>query len=689
MMNPLPTTSHRTLQRYRGFALGIWLLLLASGSPAKAEPAKRPMTVDDQFRLVEPGAPLLSPDGRWVLYTVERAALAENARHSSLWLASTDGRQRPREFLREGDASPMWSPGSRSVFFLRSVGDGEQRSRELFEQGIEDTAAAQRSHLGPGPEGTWQLSRDGRFFLVIRPEASASGPGSESDAVFVDEGSNGQTRNYWLNLWRYDLGTATLTRITNRDWSINSADLSPDGRRAIVAARPDNERNTRSKTELFVVDLATGVSRQLTHNAAPEANPFWSPDGGSVVFFAVRLDRWENGNGDLWRLDVATGEVRNLTPRHTGRFTQAVFSPDGKSLFVSSGYRTARFPVRIDVATGRITPLVQTEGNVRAGSWSADRRTFAYVYQDFITPPDVYIGDTAVSADRQRRLTDLNPWVREEIALGSVQRVQWRSFDGTPIEGLLYLPPGDTAVQRPRPMIVHVACGPGCAWLNSFSCKNQVYAGLGYAQLSPNVRGTSNYDDEFMRGNKFDIGGGDRRDLMAGVDAMITRKIADPDRLAIDGWSYGAVLAGYILTKTTRFKAASLGAMVSDWVSEYGAGAHYDLELWFLGGNPWTKPEHWRERSNLTHADRVRTPTLLHHGDEDDTDAPFHSMNYFVALRTFGNPARLIRYPGESHDLRQPLHLRIRDTQDVAWMQRFVRGIRSPEIPGEITAARQ
>src|SRR6185295_7102756 len=348
---PLPVTSRRTLQRYRGFALGTWFLLLLSCAGVSAQPVKRPMTVDDQFRLAEPGAPLLSPDGQWVLYTVERSVLAENARHSSTWLAPTDGSRPPREFLREGDASPMWAPGSRSVFFLRS--------HELFEQRVEDTAAVQRSHLGPGPDGTWQLSRDGSFFLVVRPEASASGPGAETDAVFVDEGSNGQTRDYWLNLWRYDLGAAALTRVTHRDWSINSADLSPDGRRAIVAARPDNQRNTRAKTELFVVDLATGASRQLTHNAAPETDPLWSPDGESVVFFAVRLDRWEFGNGDLWRLDVTTGETRNLTPRHKGRFTQAVFSPDGKSLLASSGYGTARFPVRIDVASGRITPLVQ------------------------------------------------------------------------------------------------------------------------------------------------------------------------------------------------------------------------------------------------------------------------------------------------------------------------------------------
>lgn len=678
ILTQILSNRQRQVRRHRWrLALATIALIAVPAAAVRAEHALSPMTVDDQFRFVEPGAPLLSPDGRWVLYSLERASLAENARHSSIWLASTDSLAPPREFLRDGDASPMWAPGSRSVFFFRSVTSGDKRSRELFEQRLENAVAVQHSHLGPEGGGTWQLSRDGTFFLVARKEVSPSGPGAKSDVVFVDEGSNGQTRDYWMNLWRYDLHTEALTRVTQRDWWINSSDLSPDGRSAIVAGRPDNGRNTGWKTELFVVDLSTGSTRRLTHNRVPETNPQWSPDGKYVLFMAVRLDLWDVGNGDFWLVDAATGKTRNLTPHHTGRFIQPVFSSDGASLFVTSGYGTARFPVQIDAVSGLITRLVQTEGIVRVGSWSDDRRTFAYVYQDFTTPPDVYIGRTGVSADRQHRITDLNLWVREEIALGSVRRVHWSSFDGKAIEGLLYLPPGDTPARKPRPTIVHVACGPGCAWLNQFSIKNHVYAGLGYAQLSPNVRGASNYDDAHMKGNRFDIGGGDRRDLLAGVDAMVARKIADPKKLGIDGWSYGGILTGYTLTKTNRFRAASVGAMVSDWVSEYGAGAGYDMEQWFIGGNPWTRPKLWRERSSLTHADRVRTPTLLHHGDEDDTDSPFQSMNYFVALRKFGTPARLIRYPGEPHDLRQPLHVRIRDSEDVAWMQWFVRGIQS------------
>jgi dipeptidyl aminopeptidase/acylaminoacyl peptidase len=658
------------LGRCAAMALAAWVVLpsaaLGSHGPTRA------MTVDDQFRLVGAGDPLISPDGKWVVYSVSRTSLSENARHSILWLASTQGTVIAREFLREGDDSPMWAPDSRSVYFLRSIGSGSNASRELFEQSVDQSTATQRSHIGPGPDGSWQMSPDGSFFLVTRDERSPSAPGADFDVVFVYEGSNGQSRASWSNLWRYDLNSEKLTRVTRRNWTVNDCDISPDGRHAVVAARPDNQRETRWKSELFVVNLSNGSTRQITHNVVPEIDPQWSPDGSQVLFSAVSLHRWENGNGDLWLMNVASGLSRDVTPNHTGRFGHAVFSPDGRMLFAPSGFGTARFPVRIDIATGRIESLLTTDGSARVGSWSADRRTFAYVYQDAATPPDVYVGRANVMAYRQRRLTDLNPWVRQTIALGSVQRVHWSSFDGKRIEGLLYMPPRSATSGKPRPLIVHVPCGPGCAWLNTFSVKNQVWAGLGYAQLSVNVRGASNYDDAFMRANSFDVGGGDRRDIMSGVDAMIARKVADPDRLGIDGWSYGAVLAGYTITKTDRFKAAVLGATVSDWTSEYGAGTAYDMERWYIGGDPWTQAQRWRDRSSLTYANHASTPTLLHHGDDDSTDSPFQSMMFFKALRKFGVEARLIRYPDEPHDLQQPQHIRIRDNQDVLWMQRFV-----------------
>lgn len=633
--------------------------------------------MNDRFRFVEPGNPLMSPDGRWVLFTQSVLTLADNRRHTTNWLSLATGSS-ARPFLREGDRILSWARDSRSVYFFRRTAKNEVGSDELFEQGITDTCATQRSRLKTDLGYNWRLSRDGSFFLFARGDSTA-GPGADLGVVFVDEGSNGQTSDTWSNLWRFDLRSGEAKRITNRAWVVNSADLSPDGKTAVVAARPDNGRNTRWKSELYLVDMNSGTTRQLTTNVAPEHDPTWFPDGTRVLFNAVRLDRWEYGNGDFWVVDTSTGATRNLTAGHFGRFGQPVVSPDGASIFVGSGNGTTRFPVQIDVASGKITPLIETKGVATVGSWSEDLKTFAYRYQDGTTPPDLYVASVSSRSDRQQRLTDLNSWIRQEIGLGGVQVVEWKSTDGLRIQGLLTMPALGSTRSANLPLIVHVPCGPGCGWVNEFSLKNQLYAGLGYAQLSVLVRGSSNYDDRFMQAIKYDLGGGDLRDLLTGADAMIARGVAHRDSLAIDGWSYGAVLGGYALTKTTRFKAASLGAIVSDWIADFGASVHYDLERWFIGGTPWSNPQQWRERSSITHANRVTTPTLLHSGDNDEVTWPFHSMNYFAAIRYAGTPSRLIRYPGEGHDLQMPQSLRVRDEQDVAWMQRFVRALPTHE----------
>jgi dipeptidyl aminopeptidase/acylaminoacyl peptidase len=651
-------------------ALASALITLVS---AQSPTPLRPLRVEDRARFIEVGAPAISPDARWVLFSQTRSSMLDNRRHTTIWVARADSSAPAHQFLREGDRFLTWAPHSRSVFFFRRVTSSGADHEELFEQDVQDSVARQRSDLAVTDLGyDWQLSRDATFFLLVRADSIADAPGADLGAVFVDEGSNGQTLDYWSNLWRYDLGSRTLRRITQKDWTIQSAALSPDGQFAAVAARPDNGRNTAWKSELYLVALSGAEPRQLTHNGAPERNPQWFPDGRSILFEAVRLDRWDYGNGDLWRLDVASGVSNDLTPGHPGYFVQPTISPDGSSILVASGYGTARFPVRVDVADGRITPLLRTNGSASVGSWSADRRVYAYRYQDGTTPPDIYIGSVERDSARQRRISDVNPWIRTEALLGAVEVVRWKSANGLTIEGVLTRPVPDRAR---APLIAHVPCGPGCGWKNDFSFRNQLFAGAGYAQLSVVVRGSSNYDDRFMHANRFDIGGGDGQNVLRGMDAMVARGVAHPDSLAIDGWSYGAVLGGYLLTQTTRFKAASLGGMVSEWIADYGVSANYDMVRWYIGGTPWTNPIKWRERSSLTHADRVRTPTLLHHGAEDEVDWPFHSMNYFAALRTAGTPARLIVYPGEAHDLMLPKSLELRDAQDLAWMQRYVRGI--------------
>jgi dipeptidyl aminopeptidase/acylaminoacyl peptidase len=201
-----------------------------------------------------------------------------------------------------------------------------------------------------------------------------------------------------------------------------------------------------------------------------------------------------------------------------------------------------------------------------------------------------------------------------------------------------------------------------------------VYTSLGWAVLEPNVRGSSSYGDALLRGNLKDIGGGDYQDLMSGVDKLIADGIADPARLAVRGWSYGGILGGWTIAQTNRFKAASLGAMVADWASEYAMGFNHDVRLWYIGGTPWENPEAFRQKSAYTHIARVQTPTIIIHGENDTTDTIGQSMIYYQGLKDRGVPVRFIRFPREPHGFREPAHQRIRDAEEISWLMKYTLG---------------
>jgi dipeptidyl aminopeptidase/acylaminoacyl peptidase len=204
---------------------------------------------------------------------------------------------------------------------------------------------------------------------------------------------------------------------------------------------------------------------------------------------------------------------------------------------------------------------------------------------------------------------------------------------------------------------------------------NHLYTSLGWAVLEPNVRGSSSYGDALLRGNLKDIGGGDYQDVITGVDALIAQGIADPARLALRGWSYGGILGGWTITQTNRFKAASLGAMVSDWASEYAMGFNHDIRLWYIGGTPWENPEGYRRQSPYTHIAKVATPTILFHGEADTTDTIGQSMIFYQGLKDRGVPVRFLRFPRQAHGFREPHHIRIRDAEEIAWLMKYTRGI--------------
>lgn len=652
----------------------------AEGTDGGASPA--PFGIDDAIDLVEVSDPRIAPGGDRVLFVRSVLDWEENERDRRIWIVGADGGD-PRPFTgTDGDADPRWSPDGDWIAFRRRVGEEEERRSQLFLIRADGGEARQLTEhsTSVGPFA-WSEEGDELFFVADDSLTDDEEEQREDgyDAVFVNEGPNGQERGDWSNLWRVaaDPDSGAARPVTRGERIVDDFAVAPSGDRIAFTYRTEDHRNDPWRSEIALVDVASGEVRDLTANEAPESDLAWSPDGERLVFVAPDRERWRLDQGNLYLMDPATGETRQLAAGFRPALAAYRWAPDGRSLVVVAQDGTDRDLFRVPVAADSVRRLTSLGGSVGPFTLSADGTTVAYEFESPTRPGDLYRADLSGSAEPDR-LTRANPAL-EEKPLAEPELVRWAGPDGLEIEGLLYRPPATEdgragGWSAPGALVLEIHGGPAGVFGRSFDSDAQLLAAHGYAVLQPNVRGSSGYGDEFLRGNMEDIGGGDYGDLMAGVDTLVAREVAHPDSLAVKGWSYGGILGGWTLTRTDRFRAASLGAMVSDWSSEYGVGFHFDVVRWYLGGTPWSNAAHWRERSAYTHMDEVETPTILFHGAGDDVDTPGQSMNFHQALRHFGVPTRFVLFPREGHGIREPRHDRTRRIEELRWFQRHVRG---------------
>jgi dipeptidyl aminopeptidase/acylaminoacyl peptidase len=290
-------------------------------------------------------------------------------------------------------------------------------------------------------------------------------------------------------------------------------------------------------------------------------------------------------------------------------------------------------------------------------------------------PADVYVSDASFASPV--KLTDLNPQVRG-LALGETEVVSWKSADGTPVEGVLLKPVGYRAGTR-YPLLVEVHGGPTgsttAGFKGSVGSPGQYWAGQGWAVLYPNPRGSTSYGEKYMRANLRDWGGGDYQDVVTGADELIRRGIADPDKLAMIGWSYGGYMTAWTVTQTSRFKAARMGAGMSDLLSMYGTTEIPGyIGFFFRGDTPAARLELFRAHSPITYADRATTPLLIMHGASDERVPPGQALELYRALRDRGTPVQLVLYPREGHGIAEYYHLLDRMRRDYDWITRYTLG---------------
>ncbi len=665
------------------------LLLAATAAPPlpAQSPAGATLTMDEVIDLVRVSSPRLSPDGSRVLFSRSELDWDENRRDSRIWVVGADG-EGARPFTGStDDRSAEWSPDGRWVSFTRPVGSGDGRTRQLFILPLEGGEAVQLTHHATSVGG-YRWGVDGRSIYFVAndslPDEQEREREKGDDAVFVDEGPSGQAQGSWNGVWSVTVDPADAphdaTRLTPEKRRVGDFAPSPNGNFLAYSYRTENRRNARHLSEIHLLATATGEEERITHNDAPESSIAWAPDGAALTFVAPDLETWELDQGNLYLYDIPSGETRQLMAGTDIDMRGYRWHPGGRLIEVAALDRTDANLYRLDVRSDELEAVTTLTGIASSPSYDSRHNRAAFQFASPTEPGDLWIVDLA--GGTPFRLTRANPTVADR-ALVEPEVIRWESHDGLEIEGILYTPPGRTA---PGAAVLEIHGGPAGVFTRGFDADAQLLLAEGYAVLQPNVRGSSGYGDELLRGNMNDIGGGDYHDLMTGVDAVIERGIAHPDSLAVKGWSYGGILGGWTITRTDRFRAASLGAMVADWRSEFGAGFNHDVVRWYLGGDPWSNREHWTERSAYTHLDRVSTPTILFHGANDRTDTMEQSMNFFAGLRHLGVEARFILFPREGHGIGEPRHRRTLMIEELRWLHQYVKGLtdwEAPQRPGE------
>ena len=455
-------------------------------------------------------------------------------------------------------------------------------------------------------------------------------------------------------------------------------DWSPDGKTIVFSHTRVPGPNDWIHADLSLIDVADGAVRPLVHTGAAETTPLYSPDGASIAYVGQRRPRRpgrgrqdsrhpggrRNGRGpggDGGRLRPIFGDRRLVGGRQKDLFHRGL----------ATSLRLLAMPLQ-----GPPVEISREEGMASAGVFlNARRDRFGFAWETLSRPPEAFVSAVdrfePVQVSRvQRRLAG--------AAAGRTEVVHWKSKDGLEIEGLLTYPVGyekgqaiSAAAHRPRR-----ADGGLHADLRRHAAYHPVaaFAARGYAVLRPNPRGSVGYGRKFRHANYGDWGGGDFADLMAGVDHVIDMGVADPDRLGVMGWSYGGYMTAWAVTQTKRFRAASVGAGVTDLVSFTGTADIPDFLPDYFGGEFWDKPDVYQAHSPMFHVKGVNTPTLIQHGELDTTVPLSQGEELYNALKRQGCTTKMVVYPRTHHGIEEPRLLVDCMERNLEWFDRYVRG---------------
>jgi dipeptidyl aminopeptidase/acylaminoacyl peptidase len=673
--------------------------------PSAAVPsAPRGITIDDFFQIRDVAQPELSPDGQWVAYSVRTRMLKEDKSEQRLWMVSTHGGD-PIPMTAEGvsSAHPRWSPDGKYLAFLSARNGGKNQVWLLDRRGGE---AERLTEVAQGLNDFEWSPDSTRLVLILqdpRPEDLEAAKDKDKDKekppakpktpppFVIDrlqfkEDNAGYLDRRRDHLYVFDVASKKSTQVTSGDFDDTDPAWSPDGKSLAFTSNrstPDPDRNYNF--DIWVVaagntDKGAHLT-QVTTNPGPDRQPAWSPDGKWIAYVTqTDLKAMIYATHHLAVAPSSGGEAKVLTLAFDRSVRRPRFSPDGRAIYFVADDDGTENLFRIPATGGEVSRPIGGRLSVASYSPGKDGAIAAQI-TSLDRPDEIFL----FSDNKLTRLTKTNDPLFAQLRLAQVDYVHFKSKDGTPISGYLYKPL-DYAPGKKVSTLLNPHGGPVGQYSASFYYLAQLYAANGYAVLLPNPRGSSGYGQKFCQAIFADWGNKDFQDDTAMVDYAVAQGIADPDKLGVGGWSYGGMSTDFIIEQTTRFKAAISGAGIALMTSGFGHD-QYQKDYFYEIGYPWGNKAVWEKISPFYRVNNITTPTLFMGGDIDWNVPIIGSEQMYQALKSLGRTTELVVYPGEHHGFTIPSHLKDRLERYLAWYAHYVKGDPTPARPPEPTPA--
>jgi dipeptidyl aminopeptidase/acylaminoacyl peptidase len=689
MRNLCFTVLSRPVLRFGTSAL---LLSLALPFALPAQTAKHNMTPDDLAKFVRVGAPVLSPDGKLIAYTVSRINTEEDKRTNELWMVGYDGQNDVQlTYGKDSAGNPQWSPDGRYLSFTSSR-EGKAKGSQVW---LLDRRGGEARQLTEVKEdlGGYSWSPDSKTLLLSlrvkeEPEPEKGGKPVPPKPIVLDrfhfkEDVEGYLTEKKDHLYLFDVESKKLSKLIgpqpekdkpiDERYEESQAVWSPDGKQVAFVSNqsvPDPDRTVNS--DVFVVDAKAGsTARKLTTFTGADEGPLsWSPDGTMIAYRQGTGEKYSIYEmPQLATVEVATGKAALVAKSLDNWTSGPVFSTDGKSILTTIQDDRLDYPAEVSLS-GAVKRLVSEPGSASGLTQKAGH--VALLWTTDSTDPEIY----SLEGGTLHKLTSHNDEAVASLNLASTEELSAKTSDGNEVHSLLTMPVGYKAGTK-VPMLLFIHGGPTGQDAHEFDPYRQIFAGHGYAVLNVNYRGSTGRGHAYSYAINADWGHKEVIDLMASVDAAIATGRIDADKLVVGGWSYGGILTDYSIASTTRFKAASSGAGMGNLIVLYGIDEYiqqYENEI----GPPWKNTELYLKLSYpFFHADRIKTPTLFMGGDKDFNVPLEGGEQMYQALKSVGTPAELIVYPGEFHGFQRPSFVKDRFVRWMGWYDKYL-GIAPP-----------